>query len=618
MRIALEADNPARCELLTCLGSPECAKCLKAQSIHNGAATLGETAVAKIRFVEIRNFRSIQSLDWSPYAGINCLIGPGDSGKSTVLDAIEACLSARRNVVFAETDFHDLAFDKPIRIRITLGDLPAHLKDLDSYGQHLRSFEDISEIIEDEPRKGAETVLTVELLVQSHLEPEWRLYSDRSASEEARNLPWKDRLSLAPTRLGSHSSSHLSWTRNSVLNRLSEDQVDVGLELLSAARQAREGFGERAGVQLANTLQAVDTTAKSLGVEIGESAKALLDAHAASFNEGAISLHSQKGVPLRRLGTGSGRLLLAGLHKAAAGSSNLLLVDEVELGLEPHRLTRLLHSLGSKDKEKQLQVFMTTHSPVAVRELSGTQLHILRRQGPQHITQFPGSSDEVQSTLRTDPEAFLARTVIVCEGASEIGMLRGLDLLFADQLSLHADGVAFVNAGGGSPDKCLYRAIAIRKLGYRVLAFIDNDKPLNPLTAKTFNDLGGSLITWPPGQALEDVLFSAFAPAITDALIQRAIDLVSLDAVEQNLRDIGAPATLVQMQAARNLSGDYPPEHRALLARASRLRNRGWFKSISAMEGVFLEIVGPHWNSGALAFTNVVNRLYQIACAPHV
>jgi len=536
-----------------------------------------------------------------------------------VLDAIEVCLSARRNVSFAETDFHDLAFDKPIRIRITLGDLPSHLKDLDSYGQHLRSFEEISEIIEDEPRKGAETVLTVELLVQSHLEPEWRLYSDRSASDDARNLPWKDRITLAPTRLGSHSTSHLSWTRNSVLNRLSEDQVDVGLELITAARQAREGFGERAGVQLANTLQAVATTAKSLGVEIGESAKALLDAHAASFNEGAISLHSQKGVPLRRLGTGSGRLLLAGLHKAAAGSSNLLLVDEVELGLEPHRLTRLLHSLGSKDKEKQLQVFMTTHSPVAVRELSGTQIHILRRQGAQHVTHFPGSSDEVQSTLRTDPEAFLARTVIVCEGASEIGMLRGLDLFFANQFSdsLHADGVAFVNAGGGSPDKCLYRAIAIGKLGYRVLAFIDNDKPLNPLTAKTFSDLGGSLITWPPGQALEDVLFSEFAAAVTDALIQRAIDLLSLDAVEQSLKAIGATATLQQMQAARSLSGDYTPEHRALLGKASRLRNRGWFKSISAMEGVFLEIVGPHWNQGSPSFSSVVIRLYQIARAPH-
>ncbi|MBW8833234.1 MAG: AAA family ATPase [Burkholderiales bacterium] len=43
--------------------------------------------MARIRKVEIRNFRAVRSLDWCPAAGVNCLIGPGDSGKSTILDA---------------------------------------------------------------------------------------------------------------------------------------------------------------------------------------------------------------------------------------------------------------------------------------------------------------------------------------------------------------------------------------------------------------------------------------------------------------------------------------------------------------------------------------------------
>jgi len=54
--------------------------------------------MARIRKVEIRNFRSIRALDWLPSPGINCLIGPGDSGKSTILDAIDLCLGARRSV----------------------------------------------------------------------------------------------------------------------------------------------------------------------------------------------------------------------------------------------------------------------------------------------------------------------------------------------------------------------------------------------------------------------------------------------------------------------------------------------------------------------------------------
>lgn len=50
--------------------------------------------MARIRKIEIANFRGIQQLVWCPSPGINCLIGTGDSGKSTVLDAIDLCLGA--------------------------------------------------------------------------------------------------------------------------------------------------------------------------------------------------------------------------------------------------------------------------------------------------------------------------------------------------------------------------------------------------------------------------------------------------------------------------------------------------------------------------------------------
>jgi len=42
--------------------------------------------VACIRWIVIQNFRGIKQLSWKPGPGINCLIGPGDSSKSTVLD----------------------------------------------------------------------------------------------------------------------------------------------------------------------------------------------------------------------------------------------------------------------------------------------------------------------------------------------------------------------------------------------------------------------------------------------------------------------------------------------------------------------------------------------------
>lgn len=59
--------------------------------------------MARIRRLKISNFRSMQQLDWAPSSGINCLVGPGDSGKSSILDAFDLCLGARRNSAFGDS-----------------------------------------------------------------------------------------------------------------------------------------------------------------------------------------------------------------------------------------------------------------------------------------------------------------------------------------------------------------------------------------------------------------------------------------------------------------------------------------------------------------------------------
>ena len=70
-----------------------------------------------IRLVEIQNFRGIRTLRWSPREGVNCLIGPGDSTKTTILDAIELALNPRSYSFADDSDFYDLATDKPVPYR---------------------------------------------------------------------------------------------------------------------------------------------------------------------------------------------------------------------------------------------------------------------------------------------------------------------------------------------------------------------------------------------------------------------------------------------------------------------------------------------------------------------
>ncbi|HSI49181.1 MAG TPA: AAA family ATPase [Ideonella sp.] len=574
--------------------------------------------MARIRKVEIRNFRSIRSLDWCPTEGVNCLIGPGDSGKSTILDAIDLCLAARRNLAVVDTDFFGLDVTQDICITLTLGALPGALKNIDAYGEYLRGFDGSTGSVEDEPRKGLETVLTLRLTVKADLEPLWALYSDRTAAvEPTRGLAWKDRMALAPARLGNHPNSNLSWTRGSVLNRLSDERADVGSELVRAAREARAGFGAKAAPQLAGTLKTVTQTAHGLGVPVGTSATALLDAHSVSFGDGAISLHSESGIPLRSLGTGSSRLLIAGLHRAAAEAASIVLVDEIEFGLEPHRLTRLLGSLGSKEKAPPLQVFMTTHSPVVLRELSGAQLFVVRATGGIHGVLQVGTGDDVQSTIRSYPEAFLARTVVVCEGASEVGLIRGLDDYWTAQgyASLQAAGVSYVDTGGGDADRCFHRAEAFQKLGYRVATVQDNDKTPTPAVVAKFVAAGGYSVAWRGGRALEDELFMSFPPPVVSALIDRALELTEDGLVDQHIKtkSVGKANLAMVLQDGKDVG--FSVAARQLLGEASRIRKAGWFKSITKMEGVARDFLGPHFEASDPGFRDVVRNLFGWAYA---
>jgi putative ATP-dependent endonuclease of OLD family len=218
------------------------------------------------------------------------------------LDAIDLCLGARRAFQFADADFYDLDVATPIAISVTIGELTDALKNLDTYGLYLRGFDAKSAAIEDEPEKDAETVLTVKLTVGSDLEPIWSLTSDRAeAQAQQRNLNWSDRVRLSPSRIGALADYHLGWRRGSILNRLSEERADLSAALVKAAREARAAFSNETVGQLGDTLQVVATTAKELGVAVGDSPKAMLDAHSVSFSGGTISLHNEAGIPLRSL-----------------------------------------------------------------------------------------------------------------------------------------------------------------------------------------------------------------------------------------------------------------------------------------------------------------------------
>lgn len=545
--------------------------------------------LARIRVIDIRNFRCLKVFTWQPSEGINCLIGPGDTGKSSVLDAIDFCLGARRNLSFSDADFYGLDVSTPISISITLGELSDGLKSMETYGNYLRSFDAATGTIDDEPESGKETVLTLNLSVKNDLEPVWTLVSERAETRgQMRYLTWSDRNRLCPTRIGAFAENDLAWRRGSVLTKLSDEKAETSGAMAEAARKARAAFGDIAEGQLSATLGIVGTTARELGIDIGNQPKALLDAHSVSFSGGTIALHNEAGIPLSGLGTGSARLLVAGLQRKAAKEATVILIDEVEHGLEPHRLVRLLHSIGSKEAPPPLQGFLTTHSPVAVRELSAAQLTVLRRGKEGHLATVVGAQADIQGTVRLFPEAFLSSSVLVCEGASEVGLMRGIDQFRSanGKVPMQASGVALVDAKGC--DNLYRRANAFQSLGYRVNVLRDDDKQPNKLIEGLFAKFVGGIFKWRDGRALEDELFTVLPDAAVSALLEYAVTLHGEDLVAAHITS--ASGGKIALATCREV---VKPETRTCLAKACATKGNPWFKNVTTMEYCGREIIGP-------------------------
>lgn len=572
--------------------------------------------MARIRKIEIENFRGIKTFSWRPSPGLNCLIGPGDSGKSSILDAIDFCLGARRNIQFTDADFHRLDIETPIGISVTLGELDDGLKNLDAYGMYVRGFDTQSGKIEDEPENDAETVLTVRLTVASDLEPSWSLVSERAEAQgQTRNLSWGDRVRLAPTRIGVMADYHLGWRRGSVLNRVSEERADASAALAKAARDARAAFGDEAQDQLGETLGIVAATAKELGIPIGENLKAMLDAHSVSFSSGTIALHDKDGIPLRGLGIGSTRLLIAGLQRKAAAQSTIILIDELEYGLEPHRIIRLLGSLGAKEKNPPLQVFMTTQSPVALRELAGSQLFVTRPAADKHEVLTIGTADDIQSTIRLYPDAFLAPSVVVCEGASEVGLVRGLDQYRTanGHNAITAQGTALADCGGGDADRPFKRAAAFRALGYRAAVVRDDDKKPTAGVEAAFTADGGKVVAWRDGRTLEDELFLSMTDDGVGKLIDRAVELHGEELVNEHIKSASQNVKDLNAVQTESLINGITPASRQILGKAARTKKAGWFKSVTWMEDVARDIVGPDLANADAGFRALVDAIFAWA-----
>lgn len=472
--------------------------------------------------LSVKHFRGIRSLEWSPPAGAVCLVGRGDSGKTTLLEAIELALFPRW-FQFVESDFFGNSTADAIEIEVTVIGVPAQLLTQDKFGLEQRGWTADGEI-RDEPEDDDEPALTIRLRVDDALEPTWHVASERN--QEGRTISARDRDALGVARIGDDVERQLSWVRGSSLAHVTGSAQSISAALAEAHRSAREAVSQNQYPQLSDSAAQAGEWGVRYGAQLDLPLTVGVDPRQLNVGSGALSLRQDSGVPASAIGLGSRRLLGLAIQRQAIASGVVTLVDEIEYGLEPHRLRHLLNEL----RNSGLQVLMTTHSETAVAELGSDGLALVRRD-EQGDVEIRHPSEALQSVIRALPEAILGRKVIVCEGSTEWGMSRSLVLHWDESHDrpLASIGAVFVPGGGGRAAK---RAAEFRQLGFPCIYWGDSDAPTNP-TTEELDALGVEVITWADNLSTEQRIMAD----VPSDVLERLWDIAAQESSESAICD---------------------------------------------------------------------------------
>ncbi|MCD8208372.1 MAG: AAA family ATPase, partial [Bacteroidales bacterium] len=478
--------------------------------------------------------------------------------KSTILKAIEWLLWPTWNLSVGDTDFYECDEKNTIEITGNIVGIPDDLKDEEKFGHYLRRVDipidkDDEDSVNDEPQDGQDIGLAIYLKIDDKLAPEWSVIRNGMAPKV---ISYKDRRLFCVGNVGEDYSKDFSWGRYSVLQKYDNDTKDI---MNSAYTDLfRKAFKEFKVEGLDTVRNVVPEVGMKYGVSVSSNIDSRIQLQGNGFSTAMVSLYDGN-APLNQRGTGSQRLLSIGLNITASKKDALLLIDEIETGLEPYRICTLINVLRNNGGDFG-QVIMTTHSAVAVAECNISELMVVHQdKNEEGLIQTPTlesqsadaqnsrkEDEAVRKGVRANPEAFLCKKIIMCEGKTEEGFIRALDTFLSNpegpyNFRLAYKGVGYAN-GGGEGSIFPY-ADTLIKCGYEVCLLMDSDAPDDSPKAKitidkkkqALRESGVKVFDWEDGNAIEEQIFNDVPIDVAEQLVNAAVEDRSQDYVKNML-----------------------------------------------------------------------------------
>ena len=455
---------------------------------------------AIIRQISIECFRGIKSLKWNPMPGMNVILGGGDVGKTTILEAIALLLSPSNTLNLFEADYWQRDSESEFTIQ-TIFSLPSS-SDISQQPKLALPWAwngsdavqpPMSDDGDDDMPPPSKPVYRFQVRGTAELEISWEIVQPNG---EVDHLPAALRRQIGVVRLGGdeRNDRDLRLVYGSALDRL---LADKGLKSRISQKLAKFDLNQmlaedanKALVKLDEALEKASLPSKlelGLTTSQGLSIGALIGLLAAS-DEG-VSL------PLASWGAGTRRMATLQIAAATEAESRITVIDELERGLEAYRVRKLTQTL----QIEATQSFVTTHSAVAISAADQAHLWYLDPDG--HIGHLP--REKIARQQDRDPETFLCRLAIIAEGQTEIG--------FASYLLERVIDGGMLNHGlrvchGQGNEATLVLLAAMAATGLRFGGFADNEGKFCGRWSTLKTKMGEMLFQWDAGSTEQNVI----------------------------------------------------------------------------------------------------------------
>ena len=449
--------------------------------------------------LSIERFRSIKALSWYPAKGVNVILGGGDVGKTTILDAVALLLSPVNTATVSDTDYHARNIDEGFVIEAIVA-LPPESKINNqiklSWPWDWNGKEAVVPAEEGNGGTESEPVYRLRVCGTPDLELAYEIVQPDGATD---SLPVALRRTIGLVRLSGddRNDRDLRLVQGSALDRLLSDK---GLRSRLASNLAEHGVKDGLTDEAKKALNDLDTAFKK--ESLPEGLDLAINGSQGLSVAAMIGLTADRDgiqLPLTSWGAGTRRIAALAIAEQNQGEAPITLVDEVERGLEPYRQRSLMEKLQAGKS----QVFVTTHSPFSIAAASQASLWYVDHEGKVGVL-------EPKKTARhrkTDPETFLARLTVVTEGATECGFVTVL-LEKALGSSLEQHGVHVSDGGGHESTLGLLEALADG--GLRFGGFADDEGGKHPERWKKVTEkLDKLLFRWTSGCLEENIINAA-------------------------------------------------------------------------------------------------------------